>query len=92
MRRTQTGCQLLLEHSDVSDRAIVSAARALTRNIRGGDDVNLVAQVIESQHAIEEHQHAIGQGKIVFRVVADSFQLANRVICEIANRPSSERR
>src|SRR5580658_7917237 len=92
MSRTQTSGQLLLEDSDVSERAIVSAARTLARNIRGGDDVNLMAQVIESQHAIEEHQHAIGQGKIVFRVVADSFQLADSVIRKISDSPSSERR
>src|SRR5580692_5590017 len=92
MSRTQSCGQLLLEHSDVGERAIVSAARALARNIRGDDDVNLVAQVIESQQAIEEHQHAIGQGKIVFRVVTDSFQLADRVIRKVSDSPSSERR
>src|SRR5580704_8524673 len=92
MRRTQSRGQLLLEHSDVGEGAVIGAARALARNIRGRDDVNLVAQVIESQQAIEEHQHAIGQGKIVFRVVADSFQLADSVIREVANGTSSERR
>ena len=92
MRRTQTGGQLLLEDSDVSEGPVIGAARTLARNIRGGDDVNLVAQVIESQQAIEEHQHAIGQGKIVLGMVADSFQLADDVIREIANRASSERR
>jgi hypothetical protein len=92
MCRTQTGGQLLLEDSDVSERAVIGAARALARNIRGGDDVNLVAQVIEGQQAIEEHQHAIGQGEIVLGMVADSFQLADRVICEIANGACGERR
>jgi hypothetical protein len=62
----------------------------LARNVGGGDDVNLMAQVIESQHAIEEHQHTIGQGKIVLGVLADSFQLANRVVGDVANGTGGE--
>src|SRR5579863_2115022 len=92
MSWTQTRSQLLLEDSDVSEGAVIGAARTLARNIRGGDDVNLVAQVIEGQQPIEEHQHAIGQGKVVFRVITDSFQLADRVIGKISDSPSSERR
>ena len=92
MRRTQTGSQLLFEHGDVSDGAIIGASRALAGNIGSRDDVNLMAQVIEGQQPVEEHQYAIGQRKIVLGVLADSFELANRVIREVADSARGERR
>src|SRR6185295_15512208 len=39
---------------------------------------------------IEKHQYAIGQGKIVFGVFTDIFQLPHRVVGEVANRPRCE--
>ena len=54
--------------------------------------MNLVAQVIERQQAIEEHQHAIGQREIVLGMLADIFQLPHHVIREVADGARGERR
>ena len=52
--------------------------------------MNLMAQVIERQQAIEEHQHTIRQRKVVLGVLANFLQLANRVVSEIADGSGSE--
>src|SRR5580704_13690639 len=91
MCRTQTGGQLLFEDCDVSECAIVGSSRALPRNVGSGDDMNLVAQVIKSQEAIEEHQLTIRQSKIILGMLANFFQLADGVIGKIADGAGSER-
>ena len=73
-------------------RPVVGAARTLARHIGGGNDVDLVAQVIEGQQAVEEHQYAVGQGKIIFGMFADIFQLPHCVIGEVAHRACGEGR
>src|SRR6202521_1295758 len=90
MRRPRAAGQLLLEDCNVGCGAIVGPARALARNIGGCDNVNLMAQVIEGEQAIEEHQHTIGQGKIVLGVLTDFLQLANRVVRKITHRARRE--
>ena len=87
----QAASQLLFENRDIGERAVIGLAGAFTGDIGGGDDMNLMAQMIESQQAIEEHQHAIGQRQIVLGVLADFFQLANGVVGEIADGASGER-
>ena len=72
--------------------AVIGLARTLARHVSGGDDVDLVAQVIECQQTIEKHQYAIGQGKIIFGVFADIFQLPHCVVSEVAHRARGERR
>ena len=54
--------------------------------------MDLVAQVIEGEDTIEEHQDTVGDIKIVFGVVADIFQLANDVIGAIADGSGGEGR
>ena len=90
MRRPQARRQLLFQDGNVGGGAIIGPARTLARYIGSGDDVNLVAQVIEGQQPVEEHQHAIGKRKIVLGVLADIFQLPHRVIGEIAHRARGE--
>ena len=53
--------------------------------------MNLMVQVIESQEAIEEHQHTIRQGKIILGLLANFLQLADGVISKISNSPGGER-
>ena len=52
--------------------------------------MDLVAQVIEGEHAIEEHQHAIGNVEIVDGVLADVLQSAHDVVGAIADRAGCE--
>ena len=54
--------------------------------------MNLVAQVVKGQQAVEEHQFTIRQRKIVFRMLADLFQLPHYVVGKITNRSGGERR
>ena len=92
VRRPQSRSQFLFQNRNVRGGAVISPARTLARHIGSGDDVNLVAQVIERQQAVEKHQHAVGQGKIIFRMLADIFQLPHRVVGEVSHRARGERR
>ena len=92
MRRPQSRRQFLFQHGNVGCCPVISSARTLARNIGRGDDMDLVAQVIERQQAIEKHQHAIGQRKIILGMLADIFQLPHCVISEVADRARGERR
>ncbi len=92
VRRAQSRSQLSFQHGDVRGGAIVSLARTFARHIGRGDDVDLVAQVIEGQQPVEEHQDAIGQREIILGVFADVFQLPHRVIREVAHRARRKRR
>ena len=91
-RRAQSRRQFSLQSGNVAQRAVVGAPRTLARNIGRGHDVNLMAQMIERQQAIEEHQFGIGQQQVIFRVVADLFQLADHVVGKISNRACRKRR
>jgi hypothetical protein len=90
VRRAQACSQLLFQDGNVGSGAIIGAPRTLPRHIGIGDDVDLVAQVIEGQQAIEEHQHAVGQQKIVLRLLADILQLPDCVVGEIPHRACGE--
>ena len=92
MLRPQTRSQLLLQNCDVGGGAIVGTPRTFARDIRGRDNVNLVMKMIERQQPVEEHQHAIRQGKIVFRVCSDILQLPHRVVAKVAHRTRGEGR
>ena len=92
VRRPQSRRQFLFQHGNVGSGPVISLARTLARNIGRGDDVDLVAQVIERQQAVEEHQHAIGQREIVFGMLADIFQLPDHVVSEISDGARGKRR
>jgi len=49
VRRAQARGQLLFQDGNVGGGAIIGPSRTLARDIGVGDDVNLVAQVIECQ-------------------------------------------
>ena len=51
-----------------------------------------MTQVIKSQQAIEEHQFGIGQVQVIFRVLADFFQLPHHVVGKVSYRSSRKRR
>ena len=52
---------------------MVSLAWTFCGDVRRGNDVNLMAEMIERQQAVKEHQHTIGKLKIVLGVVPDAF-------------------
>ena len=52
--------------------------------------MNLVAQVVKNQQAVEEHQHAIGEEQVILGVLADVFQLPDHIVGEVADRARSE--
>ena len=60
------------------------------RNVRRSHDMNLVAQVVKGQQAIEEHQFTIRQREIVFRPLANIFQLPHYVVGKITDRSGGE--
>ena len=91
-RRAQSRRQLSFEHGNIAHCAVVSAARALPRNVCRSHDMNLVAQVIKSQQPVEEHQFAIWQRKIVLRVLAYLFKLPHHIVGKIADGAGGERR
>jgi hypothetical protein len=62
------------------------------RHIRGRHDVNLVPKMIERQHAIKKHQHAIGNIEIVVGMFSDILQLPDDVVGAISNGSGGERR
>ena len=71
--RAEARREFALQCSDVAERAIVGAARSFTRNVGGGDNVNLMPQMIERQQSVEEHQFGIGQFQIILRMLANIF-------------------
>ena len=52
--------------------------------------MNLVAQVVKGQQAVEEHQFAIGQREIVLSMFADFLQLPYYVVGKITYGPGGE--
>ncbi len=54
--------------------------------------MNLMAQVIEGQQTVKEHQLRIGQSQIVFARAPDVFQLPDHVVGEVSDSAGGERR
>src|SRR5690242_2544974 len=51
-----------------------------------------MAQMIESQQAIEEHQCAVGKMQVIFCIVADILELPHNVVRAESNSSRKERR
>src|SRR5580658_4436915 len=52
--------------------------------------MNLVPQMIEGEHAVEKHQHTVGNVKVIHRVFPDVLQSSHDVIGAIAHRAGGE--
>ncbi len=52
--------------------------------------MDLVAEVIEGEHAVEKHQDAVGDVEVVGGMLSDVFEAAHDVIGEIADRARGE--
>src|SRR5262249_50663799 len=60
LRRTKDGIEPAFKSSDVAHRAGVCCSCFFIANVRGCDDVDLLAHMIKGEYAIEEHEHAVG--------------------------------
>ena len=79
------GGEFALDLSNVAQRAVISGAGRFGRDVGRGDDMDLVAKVIEGEDAIEEHQDAVGDVEVIFGAGADIFELADDVVGAIAD-------
>ena len=52
--------------------------------------MDLVPQVIEGQHAVEKHQHAVGNVEVIHSVLSDVLQPPHNVIRAISDRSGRE--
>ena len=84
--------EFALDLSDVAKGAGVGGSGRLGGHVGGGDDVNLVAEMIEGENAIEEHEDTVGDVEIVFSMLANFFELANDVVGAVADGSGGERR
>ncbi len=91
-RGAQSCGEFPLQRRNVAKRAVIGAARAFAGHVGGGDNVDLVAQVIERQQPIKKHEFGIGQCQVIFAMLANFFQLAHHVVREIPDRACRERR
>ncbi len=88
--RAQSRREFPLQRSNVAQRPVVGAPRTLARHVGGGDDVDLMPQVIKGQQPIEEHQLGVGQRQVIFRMLANLFQLADHVVGKVSDRARGE--
>ena len=84
--------ELALDSSDVAQGAIIGLTGRFGGYVGGGDDVDLVAEVVEGEHAVEEHENAVGNVEVVLGFLADILQLANNVVGAIADSSGGKRR
>src|ERR1700719_59891 len=54
--------------------------------------MDLVAQMVEGEHPVKEHQHAIGDIEVIRGVFANALEAPHNVISAISNGARSERR
>jgi hypothetical protein len=88
----QAHVESLLQQSNVADCTGVSLRRLLVANVRGRDDVDLFANVIEGQDTIEEHEHAVRDLQIDLRGSWYFFDAAHGIVGEKSDGAASERR
>ena len=86
-----SGGQFALDLSDVAQGAVIGGPGRFGGDIGGSDDVDLVTEMVEGEHAIEEHENAVGNVKIVLGCLADVLQLADDVVGAIADGAGGER-
>ena len=94
--RVPSGGEFFFDAGDVFDGAVVGRLgggfRRFARHVRRRDNVDLVTQVVEGEHAVEKHQHTVGNVEVVGGALADVFELAHDVIGAIADGAGGERR
>src|ERR1700721_791628 len=82
-RRPQASGEVFFEHGNITYSPIISGACTLPRTVGACHNVNLVAQMIESEQPVKEHQFAIRQGQVIFCMLTDVFQLPSYIVRKI---------
>ena len=90
MRGLPSGGELFLDTGDVFQGAVVGGFGCFAGDVGRGHDVDLVAEVIEGEDAVEEHEDAVGNVEIVGGVFTDIFETADDVIGAIADGSGGE--
>jgi hypothetical protein len=72
--RLPSGGEFFFDARDVLHGAFVGGFGRVAGHIRRRHDVDLVAQVIEGEHAVEKHQHTVGNVEVIAGVLSDVLQ------------------
>ncbi len=81
---------LCFDRGDVGQSAIVGFARRLRANVSCGDDVNLVAQMIEGQQPVVEGEDAIRKAYVILSAIRQPLELPHHVVGEITDAAGSK--
>jgi hypothetical protein len=92
VRRLPSRGEFFLDARDVFHGALVGRFGRFARHVGRGHDVDLVTQMIEGEHAVEKHQHTVGNIQVIAGVLSDVLQPPHNVIRAIADRAGGERR
>ena len=87
----QAGYEFFLQRVDVRNRAIVGRTRLLASHIGGGNDVQLMSQVIEGKQPVVEHEDAIRQLEVIFCVGRQALEVTHRIIGKVADSAGRKR-
>ena len=90
--RANPALKFCFDYSDVGESAVIGLARRLRAHVSGGDNVKLMAQMIESQQPVVEGENAIWKPYIILRTIRQPLELTNHVIGEIPHATGSKRR
>ncbi len=82
----------MLDAGNVAEGASVGEFGSFAGEVGGGDDVDLVAEMIEGEDAIEKHKDAVGDIEIVDGEGSDVFEAADDVVGAIADGSGGEGR
>ena len=92
MLSANSSCQFPLDGGDVGERTVIGLARRLRANVGRGNDVELVAQMIEGQQPVVKGEDAIGEANIIFRALGQALELPDHVVGEISHAAGGKRR
>ena len=68
------------------------AGSLLARQIGGDDKVDLLLDVVEGEHLVEEHQAGVGNAQLVHGQRGQALNLADDIVGEESDRAGGERR
>src|SRR5260370_12942376 len=84
--------QLLFNGGDIACGAVVSLLEGSLAHVRGSDDVNLGAHMVEGQQAVEEHESSIGNLQVRFGERGDGLELPHSIVGKESDRARDKRR
>src|SRR5438067_13779736 len=82
--------QPFFQRGNITYRSLICTTRVFSGDVGRGDDLDLVAEVVERQQAVEEHEHTIGNVLIVLGMFPNGFQMAHYVVRKVTHRSGCE--